>query len=356
MNRAYSLSVGGVVAVKIILSVLCLLCGAGLFLEPALVASAVYEGARLSFDVLLPSLFPMMALSGFICLSDIGELLALPLLPITRLLRIDRSLSGCLLASITGGYPTGALTLTALVEQKKLSTQDASILLRMLINAGPGFAVMAVGRGMTGSLAIGYILLISQVASTLVIGWFGVRVHGVKAASQSKLGYGDALVAGVSSAAAAMLSICSYVILFSVVTALAEHTFTGSIVAPLLGAMLEVTQGCRYACSLQNSFSLPLCAFILGFGGISVLFQIRSLCDRAGISTKGIFLNRLVAGGLTSLFCSLLLRLFGDSVVVFNSTVPPLAVYSANRLLSVLCISAMFLLLLARSEQFYKQA
>ncbi|MEG2204213.1 MAG: hypothetical protein RRY21_03535, partial [Oscillospiraceae bacterium] len=69
---------------KCFLSLLCVCCGAALIGYFDRVAAGIQAGLAVCVDVLLPSLFPWMALTGFVTLSGLGALVAWPLRPITR--------------------------------------------------------------------------------------------------------------------------------------------------------------------------------------------------------------------------------------------------------------------------------
>lgn len=56
------------------------------------------------------------------------------------------------------------------------------------------------------------------------------------------------------------------------------------------------------------SINICLSAFLLGFGGISVLLQVLSISSKANISIKPYFLGKLLHGSLASLYTFLILK------------------------------------------------
>ena len=56
------------------------------------------------------------------------------------------------------------------------------------------------------------------------------------------------------------------------------------------------------------NIKIVLCAFLLGFGGISVLLQVLSIISKNNITIKSYFLGKLIQGGLASLYTFLFLK------------------------------------------------
>ncbi|MEG2174283.1 MAG: hypothetical protein RR135_02210 [Oscillospiraceae bacterium] len=325
----------------------CTLLGVLLLLDPARASAGVMAGASVWFHVLLPSLFPFMALAGFVALSGMGRLIALPLRPLTRLLRLPDELGATLLASFVGGYPTGARTLSTLVAAGRLGREDAARLLLFCINPGPAFLVAAVGKGMLGSASAGWLLLLAQTLSSLTIAlWVMWRGGSVSVSPLPPMGYAEALVTAVSDAAGGMLSVGGYVLLFSALSALITPLLGGGLPSALLTGLFEVTAGCSAAAQLGGRTGTLLIAFLIGFSGLSVLCQALALVFSAHIVPRGLLRTRLVGGLLCALCFRLLLRLFGTALPVMAGGPPlPIAVCSVNRLLGALCVMGMIFML-----------
>lgn len=135
----------------------------------------------------------------------------------------------------------------------------------------------------------------------------------------------DAFVNAVRSAASGILSICAFVVAFSAVTALLRAVgLTGALAGALgklfpalgepfftaaLAGLLEVTGGCIAAASLGGRAGILLCAFLVSFSSLSIIFQVRScFFDGCGVRFGRFYRSRLLHGGLTTLFAALFAR------------------------------------------------
>lgn len=322
---------------------------ATLLAKPQVAAQGITEGVRLCMQVLLPSLFPFMIVVSFLSLSGGLVLLSRLLSPLFRLLQLPDALPDVWLASFLGGYPTGAHTLTTLVQQGLMPREAAGRMLRCCVNPGPAFLVLAVGQSMLGSRHVGWLLLLSQVLSSLMLCTLLCRGRQMLSTTSAKRlhSLSDAFVAAVSGAASAMLTIFAFVLAFSVVFSL-----LGSFDARLkpLTAILEVTLGCTVAAQLGGRSSLLLAAFFIGFGGCSVGFQVLALARQAQIPSNGFWRARLLAGLLNAGIFRLLLILDKTAIATVAENTPPMAVWSYNRLLGAACIAAMLLISLKKLE------
>ena len=298
------LSPSGLAALAVSLGLI-LLCLA----DSATVAQGVTRGLDLCGGVLLPSLFFFMVLACFLSSSGLVELLAVPLRPLAALLGLPREAAALFLMSVLGGYPVGGRLISNQVKAGRLDLPSARRMLPFCINPAPSFAIVGVGGMMFGSLRLGALLFFSCLASSVVLGICTRRKAPAAAGAPclTRPGIAAALVEAVQSAAGGMLGMCAYVLLFSVLTALAKAHLPGRLATAASG-ILEVTCGVS-AASAEGSFGgFLLAAFFLGFGGLSILFQVSSFFEPGQIPFGRLMMSKLAGGVLTAVFAGLAMR------------------------------------------------
>lgn len=72
----------------------------------------------------------------------------------------------------------------------------------------------------------------------------------------------------------------------------------------IINGFLEITNGLQQISSIpirNISFSIIICAFILGFGGISVILQVYSFTSKTDISIKPYILGKFSQGIISAL-------------------------------------------------------
>ncbi len=340
---------------KMLLALAVLLMAGALLLSPGVVAAGVKDGLSLSAGVLIPSLFPFMVLAGFLALSGAGDLLAAPLRPLTALLRLPPSAGAALLTGFVGGYPAGARTLDTLVVAGRLDRETAERMLLFCVNPGPSFVVIAVGSRMFGSIRTGWLLFAAGCLSSLTYAVLFARGKQTKAAKdEGALPVPAAFVQAVRNAAQGMLSICGFVVIFcavqnllvSALSRLSLPSWPGGVA----GGILEVTCGCRFAATLGGREGVLLAAFLLSFSGISVLCQTAEAVGASGIRLRGFFRARLLCGAFGAGYAYLFLRIFGGVLPAGTAPGRPVMLLSADQAVGALCLCAMSLFLLVRTE------
>ena len=201
------------------LGVLC--AAAALLFYPTQAAAGAKRGIGYCVDILIPSLFPFMALSVFVVKSGLAASMGrLTAGPCRILFGLPGSAAAAIVMSMVGGYPVGARAVAALCQEGEITPQEAARMLCFCVNSGPAFVLSVVGAGLLRNAQAGVILLASQLSASLLLGILcslGVsRKQRGKAVSQKGMGAAQALICSASDAARSMLSMCCFVILFAV--------------------------------------------------------------------------------------------------------------------------------------------
>ena len=137
------------------------ICAGGLGIVLLFSSGALSDGIRrglsLCSGAVIPSLFPFMALSVFICKSYAADFFSAALRPVTKFLKLPESAGGILLAAEIGGYPAAAKCINDSVLCGTLTQKTGARMLTFCVNPGPPFLIAAVGGAMLGSIVLGMI-------------------------------------------------------------------------------------------------------------------------------------------------------------------------------------------------------
>ena len=292
------------------LLLLSLSCGAALSLAPETAARGAAAGLDVCLGVLVPSLFPFLVLSVFLVRSGGAALLGRVFdRPFRLLFRLPGCCAPVVLMGLAGGYPVGARGAASLLREGSVSEGEARRLTAFCVNAGPAFVLSAVGAGMLRSVQAGAVLLVSGLAASLLLGLLlrgrgGARRTERRRPVRPPEKAGQALTASVSDACRSLVSMCCFVVLFSVVYAYFAPLLPPGKARAALAAVLEVTNGCREL----TASGAPLWAFAaaLGFGSLSVQLQILSLPGVPRVSFPRFLLARLAHAATAALLTALL--------------------------------------------------
>lgn len=224
----------------------------------------------------------------------------------------------------------GAKLTAQLYEQRQLSLADAQQLLAFSNCPGPLFLIGTVGVGFFGMPAFGYLLWLSAFLGAVATGILFRRkksvptFHSVSVPSYQTLT--EVLSASVADALRTILLIGGYLILFAVLSAAMEQAGLFSLLSRLLfflplstetlhglcSGILEMTNGAHLLSLSPDGLRLrlTLVAFLVSFGGLSILGQTFGVLAAMPISKKDYIKGKLINALFSSLSFFLLYPFF----------------------------------------------
>ena len=284
-------------------------------------------GLTLCAQMIVPSLLPFFILSSLLRQLGLPGVLGRLLAPVTvRLFGVGGAGASAFLLGITGGYPLGAATVAQLYRDGSLTRGEAERALAFCNNSGPAFLIGAAGTGVFHSAGAGLLLYVVHVLAAVLVGMlFAPRKRlevPVERTQIAVVGFAEALPEAVRSSVQTMLTVCGFVVTFSVVTGMLDAAGVFPAIAgalagrfglelhftrALLTGLLEIGTGIGamqgLAATPQN---LALCAFLIGWGGVSVHCQTAAVLAgttlKSARHTTGRFLHGILSALLVLLF------------------------------------------------------
>lgn len=298
---------------------------------------AAKTGLNLWASSVVPTLLPFFIATELLGYTNVvllcGKLLKFIMRPIFN---VPGEGAFPLLMGIISGYPVGAKIVANLKEQKLCTDVEAERLLSFTNNSGPLFIVGTVGVGLFSNPSIGFTLLITHILSCLTVGfifrWWGInreknyRSNEYVIENNSNLSFnnlGEVLAKSIVSSINTCLMIGGFVVLFSIIISMLQTSkifYTISNLLNIIGVpqfvsiglitgFIEVTNGISFICNqiFNCNLKIILCAFVLGFGGFSVLLQVLSITSKAKISIKPYFVGKLLQAFFAAFYTYLII-------------------------------------------------
>lgn len=316
---------------------------------------AAKNGLVLWATAVVPSLFPFFVATQMLSYTNIVTYLGKLLTPIMRpLFNIPGEGAFAFIMGLISGYPVGAKIVSDFIEKGICNKEEAERMLAFTNNSGPLFIIGTVGITLFGNTSIGILLLITHILACISVGIilkFTAKPHQSKAknyytnnkissihfnessktsnSNPSFSSLGEILGNSIKSATSTILLIGGFVIMFSVVISILNqsHVLDGisNILSPffsaigvssdfikaILSGIVELTNGVNLVVSIPTkniSISMIICAFLLGFGGLSVLLQVFSIVGKNGISIKKYAYGKLLQGILAAVYTFIALQ------------------------------------------------
>lgn len=323
------------------------------FREQAL--QGAVDGLLLCGRVVIPSLFPFMALAGFISRSGSAAFLGRFISPIFRLLfGVGGETATAVLLSFVSGYPVSSKLLAQLCEEGVLKHGQARRLLRFCVNPGPAFVITAVGGIMLASVKAGVLLFMSVMLASVTVGIFSrtkTAADVITVPPERSTSAADAFCEGCASAASSIINICAFTVMFSCISSMLTAFSLPAEAVGLALPVLEITTGL----SRVGNIPLPLFAAYISFGGISVLFQVYGRAKTFGTPFSELLLWRTVSAVLAFVFAVVLFWIFPVKLSAVPTVNAVLKTGQGSIFSSVMLVVSLCVFLIYLGQLFFRE-
>lgn len=276
---------------------------------------AVNGGIKLWAGCVLPSLFPYFFITATLSSLRITSRISKTLSPLMRTVFNQGGLAGyAFFTSVISGYPVGAKTVADLKKQGLLTDAEAVRASALCSTSSPMFLISSVGATMFGNKTFGLKLFIVHLISALLTGIiFSFYKRKEKALCAPCLinqpCADNVLYESAYSAVISVLVVGGLITIFYLLTEilyglgvfnaplriLTAITKDENISQAIVFGVFECTKGLKALSLTQNSFfTLPICALICGFGGLSVIAQSLAYLKGAKIKTTTFIFAKII--------------------------------------------------------------
>lgn len=306
------------------------------------VASAVISAVKSCVYRIIPSLFAMSVISTAISKSGV----------LTRIIgksRINADILAAFVFGNVGGYPIGAKLLAEAVEEGRLSRETAEKAMTFCFGAGPSFAAGVVGAAVFSDIRFGIAALCASIAVNFTLyAVFLVRKGKDESTHIQPKGFSTRLLTdSVSSAVTAMMGICSVIVFFAALKAVAEAVFPTLVQMKYFAALLEISN--ISSLSARQGVSLVTASVLLAFGGICVNIQIFATINGA-FSLKMFYISRLISLPLTALYAYMIQKIM-PMLGIVAETATKIRLSRSSSLIPIICVAAMVVITLSQRNQ-----
>lgn len=325
---------------------------------------AAINGAKLVVSAILPTIFPFSVICNLLICYDgitlyskiLGPLLCKPL-------GLSKSSSFPIAASFICGYPLGAKYSSDIYNLGYIHKDEYERLLNIASNAGPIFILGSVSVAMLNNIKYGYILLIANFLSSLLIGfitkksYINYKVEANKDLIFQESNFGTNLKNSIEGAINTTLNVSAFVIIFSVIISIIKSNTsisaalnflenlinlpTGIIYNVMLGS-IEFTNGAKLISEINLSISLKLSiiSFILCFSSLSVIAQVTSIVGKDNPNLKKYISLKFLQGIIGFIITFIASNIILTTVPTFNTSPN----YSYHSVVNRIFIPIIFLL------------
>lgn len=312
--------------------------------------AAAKSGLKLWANNVVPSLFPFFIATNLLSHTNVIKYISKTCNKfMTPLFNVPGEGAYAFVLGLISGYPVGAKIVTDLRNSNLCSKDEGERMLCFTNNSGPLFIIGTVGITLFSNSSIGLLLLITHVLSALTVGIILGLISRFKrnskyskadsfnsksniANSSTKLctfsNLGEILSNAILESSKTIIMIGGFVVIFSVIISILNKSrilelasyalypilkllnVNSSFASSILSGIIELTNGVSIVSGIANksiSANIIICAFLLGFGGISVMLQVLSITSKSDLSIKKYMIVKILQGIIAASYTYILL-------------------------------------------------
>lgn len=325
---------------------------------------AAKNGLILWANNVVPSLFPFFVVTELLSNTNIvyyiGKLFDKIMRP---LFNVPGECAFAFIMGLISGYPTGGKIVADLREQGLCTKDEGNRMLAFTNNSGPLFIISCVGISLFGDTKTGILLLCTHILAGITVGIIFGKLSTKKIKNNLSLStspvnhypmkepvtfsnLGKILGKSIHNSISTVLMIGGFVVIFSVIISILQHShlldvfaqslkpilaffgFSLDFAKPILAGLIELTNGVSMVAEIHIkniSQNVILCAFLLGFGGFSVLLQVFSLLFKTDLSMKKYLIGKFLQGIFAAIYTFIALRFIPTLSLDIVPTFAPIA-------------------------------
>ena len=302
---------------------------------------AVRNSLNIWFNNVIPSLFPFFIATELLNHTNIPKVFGNMFNKIMRpIFNVPGIGAYALIMGIISGYPVGAKIVTNFRNQNLCTKEEAERLITFTNNSGPLFILGTVGITLFYDSSIGLLLLFTHILSCITVGFiFRFWKSKVKEKRNTDTidtnitfnSLGEVLSKSILSAINSIVLIGGFIILFGIILSVLQKSYILNIlknifipffnvfniktdfIIPILTGILELTNGIVSVSAIAHknlATNVIISAFLLGFGGISIMLQVLSIISKSDISIKPYILGKLLQGLFAAFYTFIIINNF----------------------------------------------
>ncbi len=330
------------------------------------------EGLVLWANSVVPTLFPFFVATELLNHTNFIPMLGKYLNKFMRpIFKVPGEGAYAFLMGLISGYPVGAKIVCHLREQGLCTKDEGERMLAFTNNSGPLFIIGTVGISLFSNQTVGIILLVTHILACITVGivlgftkkkdnirW---ERYSINTRQKDEKTLGGILGESIKNAISTILMIGGFVVIFSIIISILNTSHILDIISkfispiitnvginsefikPILAGIIELTNGVKLiseASVVNYNLSIMLSAFLLGFGGISILLQVSSIVAKTDLSMKKYIIGKILQGIIASIYVFFILN-FIPSLDVQNINIELII---SVILIIILCILSYFII------------
>ena len=274
------------------------------------IVNVFFNTIKLCFNNLFPSIFIFFTITDILnnynfpyYLSKIfGKI-------IEKIYKLPKISSYIIFMSMTSGFPGNSKLIKEQLDNKIISSYDATKILTMTHFSNPLFIIYTVGNNFFQDKKVGIIILLAHFITNFIIGFlfrniFKYEKKEVNYVINKPMSFINLLKTSFINSTKILINVFGIIIFFAIITTiLNKYLNLNSFSSVIFNGLIEITTGLNYLSklSIDKITSSVLATFFISFGGFSIHMQVMSILNKYDINYYIYLISRIIHGAISGL-------------------------------------------------------
>ena len=279
---------------KNLLIIVCIFAITFILLNSNIIKNNIIDAVNLWITKVFPLLFPMFVINDLLLYANFPNLICNLF---SKLFRINGSCIYVFIMSILSGCPSNAIILKTLLNENKISTEDASKTLAFTYFSNPLFLWNVLNITFSHSSVL-KIIIVHYLANIIILFFFFKKLNNnskISAKENKNNPLSNVINNSIKKSLDTLLMILGTITFYAIISTIVINCFDFSNVSQtIIKGFFEITQGLSSLANINIGIKLKeiIAITIISFGGLSIHSQVKNIISDTNIKYKYFFIGR----------------------------------------------------------------
>ena len=291
---------------------------AGMYCFPEIVREAASNGISICLKKIIPTLLPYIIATKMFSLFLLKISVTNP-----HFSKIKPDVL-ILLSGNISGFPNGAVLTSNFYKSGAISKKKAEIIISCSNSISPAFCISVFGADVLNRGIYGIITFISIIAVNISLYLLQTRAmndeNNTISISHGNKSYSSLITSAITEGFEIIIDVCAFVVYFFTIGSIFHTIMTfagleGTVLDSAVCSVLEITGGIEQLKNLKYGTRFILGNAAMGFGGLSAIMQVLSVCNNDGLSSRRFLFAKIISLFAVPVISFIILYLIPENVL-----------------------------------------
>jgi len=292
---------------------------------PSIVSEGAFRGLTIWINNIVPFLFPMFVLSNILLQYNFIYIILDKMSFFSQKILKSKFALIPYFISFISGYPSGAMIVNIMADNKKISANEANYVLVFTNNCSFQFIAAVVAYSMLGNFNLWIYIAIPHYLGAIILSFLFKHKNNNLSKNMrfqnNNTHFNEVFSSSVYKAIISILTVGGVIVIFSVFSQYVTTVLLNSkifvslnpniknILFSLIVGSLEIVNGCSMisTSTLHLEIKLIIINFLISFSGMSIIFQTIAVTNNLNFNIVEYIKAKFILGVISALICVVLL-------------------------------------------------